>query len=231
MTGKIPQGRNDLRQSRSWKRPTGKDSGGYRKRGWWTLAPQLWHGLSPHSVCKKSPNLLAALLPLLWPKPETMLEVGGTLCCKGRVPSVIRPQKECIKSCETCFANTLNLNDKGPSMKWVCFPKVLWSFSYLTLTQNKPSEFFESQSSLNVIYLIVTAWQWLMSFQYMPCIPMQIKPVKACQGKGQGTLPLRSGHAIPFPPLDSVVHEFVSFQPQCCRHCLPVTASHSYNNI
>ena len=28
-------------------------------------------------------------------------------------------------------------------MKWVCFPKVLWPFSYLTLTLNKPSEFFE----------------------------------------------------------------------------------------
>ena len=62
---------------------------------------------------------------------------------KGGFPRAIRPKKECIKSCETCFANTLNLNDKGPSMKWACFPKVLWSFNYLTLTQNKPSEFFE----------------------------------------------------------------------------------------
>ena len=51
----------------------------------------------------------------------------------------IRPKKECIKSCETHFANTLNLNDKGPSMQWVCFPKVLWPFNYMTLTQN----FFE----------------------------------------------------------------------------------------
>ena len=46
------------------KRSSGKDLGSYRKRGWWALAPQLWHSLSPHSVCKKSPNLLAALLPL-----------------------------------------------------------------------------------------------------------------------------------------------------------------------
>ena len=46
------------------KRPSGNDLGGYRKREWWTLTPQLWHSLSPHSVCKKSPNLLAALLPL-----------------------------------------------------------------------------------------------------------------------------------------------------------------------
>ena len=36
------------------------------------------------------------------------------------------------------------------------------------------------QSSLNVIYyLIISAWQWLMSFTYMPCIPMQIKPNKS----------------------------------------------------
>ena len=36
------------------------------------------------------------------------------------------------------------------------------------------------QSSLNVIYcLISTAWQWLMSFTYMPCIPVQIKPNKS----------------------------------------------------
>ena len=36
------------------------------------------------------------------------------------------------------------------------------------------------QSSLNVIYyLIISAWQWLMSFKYMPCIPMQIKPNKS----------------------------------------------------
>ena len=41
------------------------------------------------------------------------------------------------------WANTLSLNDKGPSMKWICFPKVLWSFSYQTLTQNKLLEFFE----------------------------------------------------------------------------------------
>ena len=48
-------------------------------------------------------------------KPETMLEVGAHLCWRGRFPRVIRPKKECIKSCETCFANTLNLNDKDPS--------------------------------------------------------------------------------------------------------------------
>ena len=30
---------------------------------------------------------------------------------------VIKPKKECIKSCETRFANTLNLNDKGPRIE------------------------------------------------------------------------------------------------------------------
>ena len=73
------------------KRPSQKDLGGYRKG---VMDPHLWlsHSLSPHSVCKKSPNLLAALLPLpdlclkKCPKPETMLEVGVALCWKGWVP-------------------------------------------------------------------------------------------------------------------------------------------------
>ena len=122
--------------------PLGKDLGSYGERGWWTLAPRLWHDLSPHSVCKKSPNLLAALLPLLNRSLKQCWRWVQPCAGKGRFPGVIRPKKECIKSCETSFANTLNLN-KGPTMKWVCFPKVWWSFSYLTLTQNKPSEFFE----------------------------------------------------------------------------------------
>ena len=67
-----------------------------------------------------------------------MLEVGVALCWKGRVLQGIRPKKECIKSYETYFANTLNLNDKGPCLKGACFPKVLWPFSCLTLTLNKP---------------------------------------------------------------------------------------------
>ena len=125
------------------KRPTGKDLGGYRKRGWWTLTPQLWHSLSPHSVCKKSPYLLAALIP----PPDLSLKQCQRWvwpCAgKGRFPGEIKPKKEWMKSCETCFANTLNLNDKGPSLKWACFPKVLWPFISLILTLNKPSEFFE----------------------------------------------------------------------------------------
>ena len=80
------------------------------------------------------------------------------------------------------------------------------------------------QSSSNVIYLIITAWQWLMSFPYTPYILMQIKPIKAYQGKGWGTLLLReclrhsyvlspweSGRAIPFPPQDSVASVNLSY--------------------
>ena len=140
--GKIPQGRDDLRQAWSWRGPQGRTWEGNRKRGRWTLTLLLWHSLSPHSVCKKFPNLLGALLPL----PDLSLKQcqKWLWACsgKGRFPREIRPKKECIKSYETYFANTLNLNDKVPSMKWVCFPKVSWPFSYLTLTQNKPSQFF-----------------------------------------------------------------------------------------
>ena len=75
------------------------------------------------------------------------------------------------KSYETYFANTLNLNDKGPCMKWVCSPKFygpLTIWPWLTISRHR---------SFNVIYcLILTAWQWLMSFT---CIPLQIEPNKS----------------------------------------------------
>ena len=146
------------------KRSTGKDLGGYRKWGWWTLAPQLWQSLSPHSVCEKSPNLLAALLPLLDLSLKQCQRWVRPCAGKGRFPGEIRPKKECIKSCETCFVNTLSLNDKGPSLKWVCFPK-----SYSPLA-NWPCFRISPQSSLYVIYcLILFDWQWLMSFT---CIPV-----------------------------------------------------------
>ena len=125
------------------RRTSGKDLGGYRERGWWTITSWLWHSLSPHSVCKKSPNLLAALLSLLDLSLKQRWRWVWPYAGKGRFPREIGPKEEYTKSCETCFTNTLKLNDKGPSMKSVCFPKVLWSFSYLTLTQNKPSEVFE----------------------------------------------------------------------------------------
>ena len=58
---RILKGGSTLRQSLV----TREGLGVCGKRGWWTLAPWLWNSLSPHSVCKKSPNLLAALRPCL----------------------------------------------------------------------------------------------------------------------------------------------------------------------
>ena len=125
--GKILQGRDDLTQAWSWRGPQG--------RTWGALAPQLLHNLSPHSVCKKSPNFLPALSlkqcrRWVWP-------CAG----KGRFPGAIRPKKEYIKPCETYFANTLNINDKDGSMEWVCSPKFYGPLAIWTWL--KPSEFFE----------------------------------------------------------------------------------------
>ena len=125
------------------KRPSGNNLGAIEKGG---------DGLSPLSfdiawvLIGSARSLLISWLPYFpcSPVPPKQCQWWVWPCAgKGRFAGEIRPKKECIKSYETCFANTLNSNDKGPSMKWVCFPKVLWSFSYLTLTQNRPSEFFE----------------------------------------------------------------------------------------
>ena len=54
-------------------------------------------------------------------------------------------------------------------------------------------------SSLNVIYcLIITTRQWLMSFIYLPCIPMQINPIKAHWGTG--SWPFSFERLATFPP-------------------------------
>ena len=101
-----------------------------------------------------------------------MREGGGTLGRSGQFPGVMRPKKEYIQSCENCFAkNTLNLNDKGPSMKWVCSPK------FYGPSANWPWLRVSPRSSLYVIYcLILTTRQWLMGFT---CIPVQIEPNKS----------------------------------------------------
>ena len=102
-----------------------------------------------------------------WFKPETMTEAGAVWCWKGQVPWGDQTKKECIKSCETCFANALNLNDKGPRLKWVCFPKSYNPLANCSWLRISP------QSCLFVIYyLILTAWQGLMNFT---CIPVQIE--------------------------------------------------------
>ena len=165
------------------KRPTGKDLGGHRKRGWWTLAPQLWQSLSPLSVCKKSPNLLAALLPL----PDLSLKQWqrAVQSCgrKGGFPGVIRPKKEYIKPCETCFANTLSLNDKGPSLKRVCFPK-----SYSPLA-NWPW----LRKALRVLCMLSIIWSLLPGNDWwaLPVFLCKLNPIKALEEKALGPSPLR----------------------------------------
>ena len=124
---------------------------------------------------------------------------------KGRFPGEIKPKRECIKSCENCFANTLNLNDKGPSMKWVCFPKFYGPLAIWPWLRIRP------HSSLNVIYcLIITAWQWLRSFTYMPCIPMEINPIKAHWGTGSWPFSFERWAIFP-PQADHVLVDLFSF--------------------
>ena len=75
-------------------------------------------------------------------------------------------------------------------MKWVCFPK------FYSPLANWPWLRISPQSSLNVIYcLILTAWQWLMSFT---CIPVQIEPTKTHWGKG--SWPFSFERSATFPP-------------------------------
>ena len=72
-----------------------------------------------------------------------MSEGDAVLGRSGQFPGEIRPKKECIKSCETCFAkNALNFLIRVQARNEFV-SQSLWTFSYLTLTQNKPSEFFE----------------------------------------------------------------------------------------
>ena len=168
--GKIPQGRANLRQVRSWRGPQGRTWGAIEKGG---------DGPSPLSfdiawvLILSVRSLVISWLPTspTWLKLKTMLAVGAALCWKGWFSGAIRPKKEYIKSCENCFAkNVLYLNNKGPSIKWVCFLKFYGPLALWPWLRMSP------YSSLNVIYcLIITAWQLLRSFT---CIPMQIKPNK-----------------------------------------------------
>ena len=55
------------------------------------------------------------------------------------------------------------------------------------------------------------------------------KAIKDCQGKGQGALLLRQWPCCPFSSTGlSSPCEFVSSQPQHCRHCRPVPASETH---
>ena len=116
-----------------------------------------------------------------------MLEAGAALCWNGWYLGAICPEKECIKSCETCFAkNALKLiytKCLGFKQKMNLFPKVLGPFG-ITLS-SRPWLRISPSSSLNFIYqpylpsLIITAWHWLMNFTCTLCIPMQPEPNKS----------------------------------------------------
>ena len=122
-----------------------------------------------------------------------MLEVGVAL---GGFPGVIRPKEECIKSYETYFANTLNLNDKGSSMKWVCCSKFYGLLAIWPWLKRSP------QNSLNVIYcVIITAW-WAL--RICPIFICKLNPIKAHWGTGSwsfsfersATFPSQADHVL-----------------------------------
>ena len=118
---------------------------------------------------------MAALLPLPDLSLKQCQRVVQSCAGKGGFSRAIRPKKEYIKSCETCFANTLNLNDKGPSLKWVCFPKSYSPLANWLWLRIIP------QSSLFVIYcLIPIANDWWA----LPVFLCKLNPIKAHWGKG-----------------------------------------------
>ena len=202
------------------KRPTGKNLGGYRKRGWWTLALRLWDSLSPHSVCKKSLNLLAALLPLLNLSLKQWQRAVQSCAGKGRSPWAIRPKKECIKSCETCFASTLNLNDKGPSLKWVCFPK-----SYSPLANWSWLRINPQSSLLSIVWSLLPDNDWWALSVFL----CKLNPIKAHWGKGSWSSSERSAT---FPPqadhvLVDLSSSMVAGGGGACRQS-PPTSCHSF---
>ena len=55
------------------------------------------------------------------------------------------------------------------------------------------------------------------------------KAIKACQGKGQGALPLREWPCSPFSSTGSLC-EFVLSQPQHLGHCRPVSTSLTHSH-
>ena len=75
-------------------------------------------------------------------------------------------------------------------MKWISFPKFYGPLTIWPWLRISP------HSSLNVIYfLILTAWQWLMSFPVSLC---KLNPIKARWGIG--SRPFSSERLATFPP-------------------------------
>ena len=194
------------------KRPSGKDLGGYRKRGWWTLAPWLWCSLGPHSVCKKSPNLLAPLLPLPDLNLKQWQRVVQSCADKGGFPGAIRPKKEYIIPCETCFAKNV-LSFLIRVQAWNEFvPQVLWPFNYLTLTQNKPW----------VLWMLSIIWSFLPDNDWwalLVCVSVcmdiysvflfKLNPIKSCWGTGSWLFSFERSATFP-PQADHVLVDLFS---------------------
>ena len=122
MMGKNPQRRDDLRQAWPQRGPQGRTWGAIEKGG---------DGPSPLSfdiawvLILSARSLLISWLPHFPYLTEARNNALNLKQCqrwvwpyagKGGFPRAMRPKEECIKSYETYFANTLNLNN-GPSMK------------------------------------------------------------------------------------------------------------------
>ena len=143
---------------------------------------------------------MAALLPLPDLSLKQWQRAVQSCAGKGRFPRAIRPKKECIKSCETCFVYTLNLNDTGPSLKWVCFPK-----SYSPLA-NWPWLRISPQSSLLSI-----VWSWLPDNDWwtLPVFLCKLNPIKAHWGKGSWSFFFERSATFP-PQADHVLVDLFS---------------------
>ena len=124
------------------------------------------------------------------------------LCWKRRFPGAIRPKKECIKSCEPCFAkNALNLNDKGPSIKWVCFPKFYGPLANWLWFRISP------QSSLYVIYCLILLSD--NNWWALPVFLCKLNLIKAHWGTG--SRPFSFERLVTFlPQADHVLVDLLS---------------------
>ena len=207
MMGKIPQGMDDLRQTLSW--------GGPQGRTWGTMEKGVDEP-SPLGfdiawvLILSARTLLISWLPYFPCSTWAWNHAGGR--CIPVLEKVGFPGRSGLRKMHKILHMKPALLIPSFQMIRVQTWNDFVSPKFYGLLAIWPWRKISPQSFLNVIYLIITAWQWLMSFPYMPWIPMQIKPIKACQGNGWGTLLLRewprhskvlspweSIHAIPFP--------------------------------
>ena len=118
-----------------------------------------------------------------------MPEGGAALGRNKQLPRAIKPKKEYIKPFETCFANILNLNDKGLSMKWVCFPK------FYSLLANWPW----LRISPHSLWMLSIVWSLLPDNDWwaLPVFLCKLNPIKAHWGTG--SWPFSSERSTTFP--------------------------------